>query len=59
MYHLWPRKIRVINENDLQTKSLGSIQRKVDLLVHAEVRDLHLFVCQVFRPLQQAKYVLD
>jgi hypothetical protein len=24
-----------------------------------EVRDLHLFVCQVFRPLQQVKYVLD
>jgi photosystem I subunit 11 len=44
------------NENDLQTKSLGSIQRWI-LLVHAEV-DLHLFVC-LFRPLQQAKYVLD
>jgi photosystem I subunit 11 len=47
------------NENDLQTKKLG-INSKVDfLLVHAEVQDLHLFVCQVFRPLQQAKYVLD
>jgi hypothetical protein len=40
-------------------KKLG-INSKVDfLLVHAEVQDLHLFVCQVFRPLQQAKYVLD
>jgi hypothetical protein len=40
------------NENDLQTKKLG-INSKVDfLLVHAEVQDLHLFVCQVFRPLQ-------
>jgi photosystem I subunit 11 len=45
-------KLTTSNENDLQTKKLG-INLKVDfLLVHVEVPDLHLFVYQVFQPLQ-------
>jgi hypothetical protein len=53
------RKSESSNENDLQTKKAWD-QFKGGFFVGAcEVRDLHLFVCQVFRPLQQAKYVLD
>jgi hypothetical protein len=54
----WTRKITTSNENDLQTKKLGINLKVVSLLVHVEVLDLHLFVYQVFQPLQQVKYVL-
>jgi hypothetical protein len=48
----WTRKIRKVNEMIYKQKKLG-INLKVDsLLVHVEVLDLHLFVYQVFQPLQ-------
>jgi hypothetical protein len=39
-------------------KKLGINLKVVSLLVHVEVLDLHLFVYQVFQPLQQVKYIL-
>jgi hypothetical protein len=37
-------------------KKLGINLKVVSLLVHVEVLDLHLFVYQVFQPLQQVKF---
>jgi hypothetical protein len=46
------KKNQQVNEMIYKQKKLG-INLKVDsLLVHVEVLDLHLFVYQVFQPLQ-------
>ena len=47
------------SENDLQTKNLGTNLKVGFLLVPVVVQDLHLFVYQVFQPLQSVNYVLS